>query len=42
MATLDPDRLWPTDPDSVINPLRASHRGEHLDEIEAALRPHSR
>lgn len=32
------DRLWPTDPNSPLNPLRAGHRGEHLDEIEAALR----
>jgi hypothetical protein len=38
MAALDPVRLWPTDPNSPINPMRASHRGEHLDEIEAALR----
>jgi hypothetical protein len=28
---------WPADPNSPLNPLRASHRGEHLDEIEAAL-----
>jgi uncharacterized damage-inducible protein DinB len=32
------DRLWPDDPDSPINPARGEHRGEHLDEIEAALR----
>ena len=37
VATLPPDRLWPRDPDSPIYALRASHRGEHLDEIEAAL-----
>lgn len=30
-------RTWPLDPDSLLNPLRAAHRGEHLDEIEAAL-----
>lgn len=29
---------WPTDPASPLNPLRASHRAEHLDEIEATLR----
>src|SRR5438067_662782 len=37
VAPLDPDRLWPKDPDSPLNPDRAGHRGEHLDEIEAAL-----
>ena len=37
VATLDPARTWPTDPNSLINPLRAAHRGEHLDQIEAAL-----
>lgn len=37
VASLPADRLWPEDPDSPINSLRASHRGEHLDEIEAAL-----
>jgi hypothetical protein len=37
VASLAPDRLWPDDPDSPINPLRAAHRGEHLDDIEAAL-----
>jgi hypothetical protein len=29
--------LWPNDPNSPLNPLRAAHRGEHLDDIEAAL-----
>ena len=38
VASLDPARLWPNDPNSPLNPLRASHRGEHLDEIETALR----
>jgi DinB family protein len=38
VATLPVERLWPTDPDSPIEPLRASHRGEHLDDVEAALR----
>jgi Mycothiol maleylpyruvate isomerase N-terminal domain len=37
VASLPADRLWPTDPNSPLNPLRASHRGEHLDQIEAAL-----
>lgn len=37
VASLPADRLWPEDPDSPINALRASHRGEHLDEIESAL-----
>jgi DinB superfamily len=39
VATLPVDRLWPTDPDSPLYALRASHRGEHLDDVEAALRP---
>jgi hypothetical protein len=38
MAVLPIDRLWPRDPESPIYPLRAAHRGEHLDEVEAALR----
>lgn len=29
--------LWPNDPGSPLNPLRASHRAEHLDQIDAAL-----
>ncbi len=37
-AELPLDRLWPGDPDSPISPARGEHRGEHLDEIEAALR----
>jgi uncharacterized damage-inducible protein DinB len=36
-AELPLDRLWPGDPDSPLNPVRGEHRGEHLDEIEAAL-----
>jgi len=36
-AELPLDRLWPDDPDSPISPARGEHRGEHLDEIEAAL-----
>lgn len=38
VATLDRQRLWPEDPACPLNPLRAGHRGEHLDQIEAALR----
>ena len=38
VAALPVDRLWPTDPDSPLYALRAAHRGEHLEDIEAALR----
>jgi hypothetical protein len=38
VATLPLDRLHPRDPDSPLYALRADHRGEHLDEVEAALR----
>jgi sulfite reductase beta subunit-like hemoprotein len=37
VASLPRERMWPEDPESPINPLRATHRGEHLDDIEAAL-----
>jgi len=37
VATLPPDRLWPRDPDSPLYAVRASHRGEHLDDVDAAL-----
>jgi uncharacterized damage-inducible protein DinB len=37
VESLPLDRLWPNNPASPLNPLRASHRGEHLDEIEASL-----
>ena len=37
VAELPPDRLYPHDPDSPISADRSDHRGEHLDEIEAAL-----
>jgi hypothetical protein len=40
VATLPTDRLWPRDPDSPLYAVRASHRGEHLDDVEAALRAH--
>jgi DinB superfamily len=42
VATLPVERLWPRDPDSPLYALRASHRGEHLDEVEAALGAHAR
>jgi len=38
MAELPLDRMWPGDPDSPIYAGRGDHRGEHLDEVEAALR----
>jgi uncharacterized damage-inducible protein DinB len=41
IASLSPDLLaktWPSDPRSPLNALRADHRAEHLDEMEAALR----
>jgi DinB superfamily len=38
VATLPADRLWPADPHSPLYAVRASHRGEHLDEVEEALR----
>jgi hypothetical protein len=41
VATLPVDRLWPSDPDSPIYAVRASHRGEHLDDVEAALQARS-
>jgi hypothetical protein len=37
-AQLPLDRMWPLDPDNPINPARGEARGEHLDQIEAALR----
>jgi len=41
VANLPVERLWPRDPSSPLNPLRAAHRGEHLDEIEAVTRSSS-
>jgi hypothetical protein len=38
VAALPAERMYPLDPDSPIYGLRASHRGEHLDDIDAALR----
>ena len=37
VATLPPERLWPRDPNSPLYAFRSSHRGEHLDDVEAAL-----
>jgi hypothetical protein len=42
VASLPPERMWPDDPESPVNPLRATHRGEHLDQIEAALEAEGR
>lgn len=39
VAQLPLDRMAPRDPDSPLYAVRADHRGEHLDEVEAALRP---
>ena len=38
VAKLPLDRMYPRDPSSPLFPVRGEHRGEHLDEIEAALR----
>ncbi len=37
VASLPPDQVWPNDANSPLNALRAAHRAEHIDEIEAAL-----
>ena len=38
VAELPLNRMAPLDPDSPIWPARGDHRGEHLDELEAAIR----
>jgi DinB superfamily len=38
VAELPLDRMAPLDPDSPIYPVRGDHRGEHLDELERAVR----
>jgi uncharacterized damage-inducible protein DinB len=41
IASLPPELLahtWPSDPASPLYSVRAEHRSEHLDDIEAALR----
>jgi hypothetical protein len=37
VASLAPELVAKIDANSPLNPIRAHHRGEHLDEIEAAL-----
>ena len=37
IASLSPELVAKIDANSPLNPVRAHHRGEHLDEIEAAL-----
>jgi len=37
VASLPAERLYPNDQDSPLNASRADHRGEHLDDVEAAL-----
>jgi len=39
VASLPDELLAGLDDSSQLNPVRAGHRGEHLDEIEAAIRP---
>lgn len=41
VASLGADALGQLEGSSPLNPMRARHRGEHLDEIEAALAPAS-
>ena len=38
VAVLPLDRMHPLDPDSPISAERSVHRGEHLDELEQAVR----
>jgi hypothetical protein len=38
VAELPLDRMFPLDPESPIQPLRAGHRAEHLDELERVIR----
>ena len=38
VAVLPLDRMYPLDPESPISAARSVHRGEHLDELERALR----
>ena len=37
IGALDPRDMYPANPESPLAAVRASHRGEHLDQIEAAL-----
>jgi hypothetical protein len=38
VAELPVERMYPHDLESPLNAVRASHRGEHLDDVEGALR----
>jgi hypothetical protein len=38
VAGIASERMYPADPSSPIYAVRAEHRGEHLDQIDAALR----
>jgi Mycothiol maleylpyruvate isomerase N-terminal domain len=38
VASLPAERLYPADPESPMYAFRSSHRGEHLDDIESALK----
>ena len=38
VAVLPLDRMYPLDPESPISAARSAHRGEHLDELEQAVR----
>jgi mycothiol maleylpyruvate isomerase-like protein len=38
IAKLPPEQMWPQAERSPLNAFRSSHRREHLDQIEAALR----
>jgi uncharacterized damage-inducible protein DinB len=38
VAELPLNRMAPLDPESPISPARSEHRGEHLDELERAVR----
>jgi Mycothiol maleylpyruvate isomerase N-terminal domain len=40
VATLPVDRLFPRNPESPLYAVRASHRAEHLDDVEGALHSH--
>ena len=39
VASMPDELLAGLDETSPLNPVRANHRGQHLDEIEAAIRP---
>ena len=39
VSSLPDELLAGLDETSPLNPVRANHRGQHLDEIEAAIRP---